>query len=136
LTKDNADSYFRGGDRGYFPESNLSQWFRNSEKQEVPIYTIDRSAGVKPSRKIYQALVEKLSLDAIVLVDGGTDSVMRGDEDGNGSPEEDMTSIAALKKVKVQTKILACLGFGVDCFHGVRFFALESVETSFSQLDR
>lgn len=98
----------------------MSQWFRRSEKEEVPIYTIDRSAGVKPSRQIYTVLAERLSLDAIVLVDGGTDSVMRGDEDGNGSPEEDMTTIAALKKVPVGIKILACLGFGVDCFHGVR----------------
>lgn len=86
----------------------------------MTVYTIDRSAGVRPSRKIYKILAERLKLDAIVLVDGGTDSVMRGDEDGNGSPEEDMTTIAAMKKVPVQTKILACLGFGVDCFHGVR----------------
>ena len=37
-------------------------------------------AGVQPLRAAYQALVDHLGIDAIVLVDGGTDILMRGDE--------------------------------------------------------
>ncbi|MFG2682134.1 FAD-dependent monooxygenase [Streptomyces sp. NPDC048392] len=35
-------------------------------------------------------------IDAVVLVDGGTDTMLRGDEAGLGPPEEDLTSVAAL----------------------------------------
>src|SRR5687768_11054632 len=47
---------------------------------------------------------------------------MRGDESGLGTPEEDMTSIAAVDALdarQVPRKMLVCLGFGVDSFHGV-----------------
>ena len=43
-----------------------------------------------------QILIEQLQLDTIILVDGGTDSLMRGDEAKLGTPEEDMASIAAV----------------------------------------
>ncbi|KAL6053874.1 hypothetical protein QOT17_017734 [Balamuthia mandrillaris] len=116
----------------YFPELYLSKWFRQHEQQEVPIYTFPRS-GVQPTLKVYKALVEHLQLDAIVLVDGGTDSLMRGDEQLLGTPVEDMQSIAAvrlLEEEQVKRKVMACIGFGVDAFHGVchsRF--LENVAT-------
>jgi len=45
---------------------------------------------------------------------------MFGDEEGLGTPTEDMTSIASVMEVKnVKTKILINVGFGVDCHHGV-----------------
>src|SRR5262249_57245185 len=66
--------------------------------------------------------------DTVVLVDGGTDSLMRGDEAGLGTPEEDIASIAAVDDLEVPRKYLVCLGFGVDAFHGVcHTHALEAV---------
>ena len=59
------------------------------------------------------------NLDTIILVDGGTDSLMRGDEEGLGTPVEDMTSICAVDQIPVPRKYLVCLGFGIDAFHGV-----------------
>jgi hypothetical protein len=54
-------------------------------------------------------------ISSIVLVDGGTDSLMRGDEYNLGSPHEDMSSIGAVDMLKeVQHKYLVCLGFGID----------------------
>ena len=53
------------------------------------------------------------------LVDGGTDSLMRGDEDGLGTPTEDIASITAVHNLPIPRKMLACLGFSVDRFHGV-----------------
>ena len=101
----------------YFPEKFLSQWFRE-QGEEIPIHCFERT-GVKPLLASYSALVEHLSLDTIILVDGGTDSLMRGDEIGLGTPQEDISSIVAVNELAVERKMLACLGFGVDYFHGV-----------------
>ncbi|MHC4401368.1 MAG: DUF1152 domain-containing protein [Planctomycetota bacterium] len=101
----------------YFPEQVLARWFR-SEGQEVPIYCFHR-AGVQPLLNGYRKLVEELGVDTVILVDGGTDSLMRGDEAGLGTPAEDMASIAAVSQLAVPQKLLACLGFGVDWYHGV-----------------
>lgn len=40
-------------------------------------------------------------IDCVILVDGGTDSLMRGDEVELGTPTEDMSSIAAIHQLKV-----------------------------------
>lgn len=102
----------------YFPEAFLSSWLRNVEKVEAPIYCFEQS-GVQPIAMAYKTLVEKLDLDTVILVDGGTDSLMRGDEISLGTPQEDIASIAAVALVQVRQKFLACLGVGVDSFHGV-----------------
>jgi hypothetical protein len=84
--------------------------------------------GVKQTTAAYKHLAAELKLDAIVLCDGGSDSVMFGNEEELGTPTEDMTSIAsvlAVDSVPDQNKILTCIGLGIDTFHGVchaRFF--------------
>jgi hypothetical protein len=111
---------------GYFPEFHLSRWFR-SQGEEVPIYCFDRT-GVQPLLEGYRAVVAHLQADTVVLVDGGTDSLMRGDEAGLGTPEEDVASIAAVDELEVAGRYLVCIGFGVDAFHGVcHAHALEGV---------
>lgn len=101
----------------YFPELYLCRWFR-SQGEEVPVYAFERT-GFVPVAEGYRALAAHLNLDTVILVDGGTDSLMRGDEAGLGTPEEDMVSIAAADELAVARKYLVCLGFGVDSFHGV-----------------
>jgi hypothetical protein len=54
-----------------------------------------------------------------VLVDGGTDILMRGDEAGLGTPVEDMTSLAAVAGIDLPIRLVTCLGFGIDAYHGV-----------------
>lgn len=47
----------------------------------------------------------------MILVDGGTDSLMRGDESDLGSPQEDALSVASLHLLDTipdQNKFLAC----------------------------
>lgn len=102
----------------YFPELWLTRWFQE-QGNETPIYCFERT-GAKPLLAGYRALVEHLSLDTVILIDGGTDSLMRGDESGLGTPQEDIASIAAVHELAVERKFLTCLGFGVDSFHGVR----------------
>lgn len=101
----------------YFPEVCLARWFRE-RGDETPIYCFDRT-GVRPLLRAYRELVERLDIDTLILVDGGTDSLMRGDEVGLGTPQEDIASIAAVDDLAVERKLFACLGFGVDYYHGV-----------------
>ncbi|MGW3140890.1 DUF1152 domain-containing protein [Streptomyces sp. NPDC001139] len=103
----------------YFPERTLARWL---DEQGLPatVYAFPQT-GVQPLRAAYRALVEHLGgVDAVVLVDGGTDILMRGDEHGLGTPEEDMASLAAVHGMdEIPQRLVACLGFGVDAHHGV-----------------
>lgn len=105
------------GGAPYFPERALSRWLE-TRGDPGRIFCIDR-VGCRPAAAAYRALVAELGVDAVVLVDGGTDILMRGDEAGLGTPEEDITSLAAVNGLEVEEKLVACLGFGVDRFHGV-----------------
>lgn len=114
------------GREEYFPERYLSQWYAEGGR-EVPVYCFYGS-GARTVLGIYEELRRELGFDALVLVDGGTDSLMRGDEPGLGSPAEDVASIAAAHLLEVPTKLLVNLGFGVDTFHGVcHGYVLEAV---------
>ncbi len=113
LAEVNADS--KGA--YYFPERYLCEWFRG-KGENLSIYCLEH-CGTQELKECYDVLVKKLDIDTIILIDGGTDSLLRGDEERLGTPQEDMTSIAAVDQVEVPTKVLCCLGFGIDTYHGV-----------------
>src|SRR6266700_101685 len=107
-----------GGPQNYFPERNLASWLTD-RVGETPIYAIERT-GAQPVLAAYEWLVSELRPDTLILVDGGTDALMRGDEAGLGTPQEDMVSLlAAHAMTGVERKYLLCVGFGIDAFHGV-----------------
>lgn len=105
------------GNEAYFPELHFARWMRG-RGAEVTVYAFQKS-GVEPLREAYEALRCELEFDTLILVDGGTDSLMRGDEAGLGTPIEDISSILAANELQIPRKMLVCLGFGVDAFHGV-----------------
>jgi hypothetical protein len=114
-----------GGDH-YFPERRLAEWL--AESNYPPAVYVFEKVGVRPLRAAYEHLVRELGIGAIVLVDGGTDILMRGDEAGLGTPEEDMTSLAAVSKLATVETFVASIGFGVDSYHGVcHAHALENI---------
>lgn len=116
------------GPDDYFPERILAR-FLASEGLPSTVHAFAR-AGVAQVHSAYVALCERLSIDAIVLVDGGTDILMFGDEAGLGTPVEDMTSLAAVGQIRLAQRHVACLGFGVDAYHGVcHAHFLENVAT-------
>jgi hypothetical protein len=107
------------GEERYFPERALCEWLEERGDSDASVFAFDK-CGVRPLRDAYARLVEWFEIDAIVLVDGGTDILMRGDEAGLGTPAEDMVSLAAVSALEqVPTKLVACIGFGIDAFHGV-----------------
>ncbi|MEU8238158.1 DUF1152 domain-containing protein [Actinoplanes missouriensis] len=105
------------GPEEYFPERTLARWLA-AHDLPATVYAFART-GVQPLRAAYQHLVGELGIDAIVLIDGGTDILMRGDESGLGTPAEDITSLAAVAGLDVPVKLVSCLGFGIDAYHGV-----------------
>lgn len=112
--------------RHYFPEKFLKLWLE--QKNEHPsLYAFDRT-GVKPLIDSYRFIKEKHQIDTVLLVDGGTDSVLFGNEVLLGTPQEDMCTIAAVHEAGFQKQLLASIGFGIDHFHGVSHFRfLENV---------
>lgn len=110
----------------YFPELHLARWFKE-QGEDITLYAFDRT-GVRPLQEGYRYLVKQLQPDTLILIDGGTDSLMRGDEPELGTPEEDMASLAAVDTLDIAKKMLVCIGFGVDTFHGVSHaYYLEAV---------
>lgn len=102
----------------YFPELHLASWLKE-RGLNIPVHAIVRS-GAAPVRRAWEWLVAELRPDTILLVDGGTDILMSGDEADLGTPQEDMASLAAVADVQgVEQKLVACLGFGIDTYHGV-----------------
>ena len=110
----------------YFPEKYLCSWFQ-TQNIDMSIYCFEKT-GVVPLIHAYQEIIKINNIDTILLVDGGTDSLMKGNEKSLGSPTEDSTSIAAVNYIKGIDKYLLCLGFGVDSFHGINHYLfLENV---------
>ena len=101
----------------YFPEGVLARWLA---AQDLPstVYAFP-PLGVQLLRDAYRYVIERHSVDAVVLVDGGTDILLRGDESTLGTPVEDITSLAAVAGIDLPTKLVTCLGFGIDAHDGV-----------------
>ncbi|WP_426514749.1 DUF1152 domain-containing protein [Dactylosporangium sp. McL0621] len=101
----------------YFPEGTLARWLAAHDLPST-VYAFP-PLGVQTLRDAYQYLIEHLSVDAVVLVDGGTDILLRGDESDLGTPVEDITSLAAVAALDVPVKLVTSLGFGIDAYDGV-----------------
>ncbi|WP_254206421.1 DUF1152 domain-containing protein [Nocardia alni] len=101
----------------YFPERTLARWLDRTGR-EPTVYAFHKS-GVRPLRSAYREVIDHLGADAIVLVDGGTDILLRGDEAGLGTPQEDMTSLGAVAGLEDIVRVVVSVGFGIDAYHGV-----------------
>jgi hypothetical protein len=102
----------------YCPEAWLSSWLTESFGQDVPVWCFD-NVGPKALRRAYEHLVHEREIDTVVLIDGGVDSLLRGDETSLGTPVEDLASIAAVDSLDVDAKLLMCIGFGAEMRDGI-----------------
>jgi hypothetical protein len=104
----------------YCPEAWLSRWLEEKYGRAFPVWGFDKT-GVRPLLAAYRHLVEKLGIDCIVLIDGGVDALCRGDETSIGTPQEDLTSIAAVAALgeTVPRKLLGCIGLGAEMRDGI-----------------
>ena len=97
----------------YFPEKYILEWLR-ARGEEPLVYAFSNKMGVQPLRQAYTHLIERHQVDTLVLVDGGTDSLMFGDEAKVGTIVEDACSIVATGQLPVANAYLAAIGFGVE----------------------
>jgi hypothetical protein len=102
----------------YCPEAWLARFLEERLGRRWSIWSFDKT-GVRPLAAAYQHLVRALDLDCIVLVDGGIDSLCRGDETSIGTPAEDLVSLAAVQQVQVPTRVLGCVGLGAELRDGI-----------------
>jgi hypothetical protein len=111
----------------YYPEGYLAQWFKEVRDEEVIVWMFAKT-GASPLSKSYAMLAEHLGFDALILVDGGVDSLMCGDEVGSGTLLEDTISLVAATSLNIPVKILACIGFGTEVEEQVcHYRALENI---------
>ena len=70
--------------------------------------------------QLYKWVVSKHDIDTLIILDGGSDSLMCGDEYGLGDPIEDAVSVAAGARLHtLRHKFLISVGFGSDRYNGV-----------------
>ena len=96
----------------YFPEKHIAEWLAGSGCR-APVYAFAKT-GVRPLRDAYRHLREKHRLDTVILADGGTDSLMFGDEWATGTIVEDSLSVIAANAAGFEHRYLAAVGFGVE----------------------
>jgi len=101
----------------YFPEYRLVQGLKKYGVDMTVYIFLD--CGIKYLTEAYNRVIEIEKVDTVVLIDGGTDSLMTGSEKGLGTPYEDVSSIVAVYSTNVKNKFLYCLGYNIDKFHGV-----------------
>jgi hypothetical protein len=102
---------------GYCPEAWLARWLAESQGYREPVWALSK-VGVGPLRAALAVLVERLRTDLIVLVDGGIDLCLRGDETSIGTPAEDLATLCAVAGLK-QPSLAMCIGFGTELREGI-----------------
>lgn len=110
-------------DPHYGPEVHLCDFLDRERPESAPhsIYAYyARAFTLAKLRTLYGELVRRHAVDAVILIDGGSDSLMVGDEEGLGDPIEDAVSVGAVAELEgVALKILISIGLGADRFNQV-----------------
>lgn len=107
----------------YGPEVHLCSFLDDRFPGEAPhcIYAYyARAFSVPMLSRLYRRWIDEHAIDAIVLIDGGSDSLMVGDESGLGDPIEDAVSVATVASIEgLKARILLSIGLGSDRFNDV-----------------
>lgn len=110
-------------DPSYAPEVHLAAFLDEVEPEAGPhqVYAYNAREFACPQlTSFFRQLVREHQIDALILVDGGSDSLMAGDEAGLGDPVEDAVSLASAASLRdVPVKILLSVGLGLDRHNGV-----------------
>ncbi len=106
----------------YNPEGILAKWinrppdlYRNygpKNRPVSPIYKIGK-IGPRPLAKAYRKLIDELKIDCIIMMDGGVDSLMIGNEVRKGTCTEEYVNFSALSDINIK-KVLMSFGFGCE----------------------
>lgn len=97
----------------YFPEGWLARWLQEKRSHAISVWCFGAS-GVGPYHDSYSYLAKHLAIDTLILVDGGVDSLLRGDEYSLASPLEDALSLAAVSGLDIPRKLLVTTAFSAE----------------------
>ena len=100
-------------DLPYFPEKYVLEWLQ-ARGENPSVYALSNDMGVQPLRRAYAHIQSRHAIDTLILVDGGTDSLMFGDESKVGTIVEDACSIVAANQLPIANSYLLAIGFGVE----------------------
>jgi hypothetical protein len=110
-------------DAHYGPEVHVCSYLDAVYPASAPhsLYAYYARAFTVPTlTRLYRQFIADHSIDAIVLVDGGSDSLMVGDEEGLGDPVEDAVSVATVASLRgLKARVLIVVGLGTDRFNQV-----------------
>jgi len=99
--------------KGYHPERYLARWFETLEQPRT-LWCIEPT-GSRTVREDLVHIRNRINFEALILVDGGIDSLTRGDEELVGTVLEDYVSLAAADMMSgVPVRILASIGMGIE----------------------
>jgi hypothetical protein len=101
----------------YCPEAWLARWLGEAQSCPQPVWGLAKT-GVRPLRRALSTLVADLGCDLVVLVDGGIDLILRGDETSLGTPSEDLATLGAAARLDVPF-MATCIGFGTELREGI-----------------
>ncbi|MBK9577436.1 MAG: DUF1152 domain-containing protein [Fibrobacteres bacterium] len=117
----------------YFPEKHILQWLK-LENLMPEMFAFSTELGVIPLQEAYRQIIALHQIDTLILVDGGTDCLIFGDEPGIATIVEDSCSMVATSKVQIERKFLVATGFGVEKFHDFNHYCcLENISELIKQ---
>ncbi len=91
------------------------------------VWTIGRN-GVQITKDALLEIRKTFEFDTIIGVDGGVDSLMRGDEIHAGTYLEDFVVLTAINEIPNCIKLLTCVGFGTETDEQLNHYrALENI---------
>lgn len=98
----------------YCPEAYLARYLKKFHNEDATVWQMERSGTVQLMEN-YLAIIDHLGIDGILLVDGGIDSLVQGDEDELGTPLEDFASLYVVNELdQIPVRLMACAGFGAE----------------------
>jgi len=98
----------------YFPEYHLAKWFKSHLNKNITVWCFHKT-GAASLLDNYHILQKHLNFDGIVLIDGGFDALIRGDEAETGSLIEDALSLCVVNEMdSMKERLICCTGFGIE----------------------
>lgn len=112
----------------YYPEGHFVNFLEEKlgkRHGNVVYYTNSGNMDDVSNHEFLSMICEKHKIDGIITIDGGSDSLMRGDESNIATVYEDYLSLLVAddmmkeRRNKIKFATLIAVGFGVDRYSGV-----------------
>jgi len=111
------------GSADYCPEIAICSFLDQEYPSEAPHFMYAyyaRYFTVPRLTTLYKKFIEQHNIDAFILFDGGSDSLVVGDESGLGDPIEDSVSVTTVANLpNLKFKVVISIGFGSDRYNDV-----------------